>query len=106
MIESQRVEDEAADQEVAEMEANCPLMEPQVWASPVAESDYENDSEDDTEPENSGPTYISLQTVSSSRLTSSNVLQNKDTNSQTYSDISCAKCTKRRRADCYESDAE
>lgn len=101
--QSDEFEPEIPDDYDEEIATQCPIPEPCVWATPVeVAQDYE--TLDNQEEEDSEPTYISLQTVSSSKLSTENILQNKDINSQPLSDISCAKCTKRRIADCYESE--
>jgi len=99
------IESEVEDEYEEELATQCPVPEPCVWATPVeVAQDYET-SDNDVE-EDSEPTYISLQNVNSSKLPSDHILQNKDINAQSLTDISCAKCTKRRIADCYESDCD
>jgi len=105
MLDSQRDDNEAGieDDYEEELASQCPIPEPCVWATPVeVAQDY--DTSDNEVEEDSEPTYISLQNVNASKLPTDHILQNKDINSQPLSDISCAKCTKRRIADCYESD--
>lgn len=114
MVDNQHDEPDFEDHEGQQEEAieSCPsIPQPNVWASPVEiTQDYEITSDTQEEDnESAEPTYISLQTVRSSKLSSDNILKDKDINSELsgpLSDISCARCTKRRIADCYESGYE
>ena len=80
---------------------------PRVW--PVCEEETSEAIEEcESEKENSPPTYTALTTVSTATSAES-LLQERDINSDNSgyeTSQSCAKCTKRRYADCYESDSE